>query len=96
MYGLLGKDNIWPRYNYMKIWNLMVQNNLNTEKITFKVVQMKFLAMHISDQNLGFNIFSVWNSLNIFMEHDFWYKRKIYSFDPYNAFLAINVRPFFC
>ncbi len=70
MYGLLGKDNIWPRYNYMKIWNLMVQNNLNTEKITFKVVQMKFLAMHISDQNLGFNIFSVGNSLNIFMEHD--------------------------
>ncbi len=37
MYGLLGYDNIWPRYNYFKIWNLRVQN---IEKITFKVVQM--------------------------------------------------------
>ncbi len=25
--------------------------NLNIEKITFKVVQMKFLAMHITNQN---------------------------------------------
>ncbi len=25
MYGLLGSD-IWPRYNYLKIWNLRVQN----------------------------------------------------------------------
>ncbi len=25
MYGLLGSDNIWPRYNYLKIWNLRVQ-----------------------------------------------------------------------
>ncbi len=28
-----------------------VQKNLNIEKITFKVVQMKFLAMHITNQN---------------------------------------------
>ncbi len=27
-----------------------VQKNLNIEKITFKVVQMKFLAMHITNQ----------------------------------------------
>ncbi len=40
MYGL---DNI-------KIWNLRVQKNLNIEKIIFKVVQMKFLAMHITNQ----------------------------------------------
>ncbi len=33
MYGLLGSDNIWPRYNYLKIWNLMVQKNYNIEKI---------------------------------------------------------------
>ncbi len=47
MYGLLGSD-IWPRYNYLKIWNLRVQNKKrNIEKITFKVVQIKFLAMHI-------------------------------------------------
>ncbi len=32
---------------YLKIWNLRVQNNLNIEKIIFKVVQIKFLAMHI-------------------------------------------------
>ncbi len=25
MYGLLGQDNIWPRYNYLKIWNLRVK-----------------------------------------------------------------------
>ncbi len=33
MYDLLGSDNIWLRYNYLKIWNLRVQkkNNLNTE-----------------------------------------------------------------
>ncbi len=37
MYGLLGSDNIWPRYNYLKIWNLRVQKNLNIEKITFKL-----------------------------------------------------------
>ncbi len=41
MYGLLGSDNIWPRYNYLKIWNLRVQ----------KIVQMKFLAMHITIKN---------------------------------------------
>ncbi len=51
MYGLLESDNIWLRYNYLKIWNLRVQKNLNIEKITFKVVQMKFLVMHITNQN---------------------------------------------
>ncbi len=40
MYGLLVLDNIWLRYNYLKIWNLRVQKNLNIEKITFKVVQI--------------------------------------------------------
>ncbi len=47
-----------------------MQKNLNTEKIAFKVVQMKFLAMHIINQKLHFDIFTVGNSLNIFMEHD--------------------------
>ncbi len=36
---------------YLKIWNLKVQKNLNIEKNIFKVVQMKFLAMHINNQN---------------------------------------------
>ncbi len=52
MYGLLWEDNIWPRYNYLKICNLRVQKNQNIEKITFKVVQMKFLAMHFSYYSL--------------------------------------------
>ncbi len=47
--------------------NLRVQKNLNIEKIIFKVVQMKFLAMHITNQKLSFDIFTV---QNIFMEHD--------------------------
>ncbi len=45
---------------YLKIWNLRVQSNLNIEKIIFKVVQIKFLA--------SFDIFTV---RNIFMEHGF-------------------------
>ncbi len=52
-------DNIWPRYNYLKIWNLRVQNNLNIEKIAFKVVQMKSLTMHITNEKLSLDIFTV-------------------------------------
>ncbi len=52
MCGLLWYDDIWPRYNYLKIWNLRVQKkNQNIEKIVFKVVQMTFLAMHITNQS---------------------------------------------
>ncbi len=54
----------------MKIWNLRVQKNLNTLKFNFKVVQIKLLAMHITKQKSSFDIFTVVNSLNIFMEHD--------------------------
>ncbi len=51
------------------VWTIFerVQKNLNIEKIIFKVVQIKFLAMHITNQKLSFDIFSI---LNIFMEHD--------------------------
>ncbi len=63
MYVLLGLDNIWLRCNYLKIWNLRVQKkNLNIEKIAFKVVQKKFLAI------LTFLL----TLQNIFMEHDFY------------------------
>ncbi len=55
---------------YLKIWNLRVQKNLHIEKIIFKVVQMKFLAMHITHQKLSFDIFIVRNLLNILMEYD--------------------------
>ncbi len=47
-----------------------MQINLNIEKIAFKVVQMKFLAMHITNQKLSFDIFMVGNLQSIFMEHD--------------------------
>ncbi len=33
--------------------------HLNIEKIIFKVVQIKFLAMHITNQKLSFDIFTV-------------------------------------
>ncbi len=46
-----------------------MQKNLNIEKI-FKVVQMKFLAMCITNKKLSINIFTVGNLQNIFMEHD--------------------------
>ncbi len=39
------------------IWGC--KNNLNIEKIIFKVVQMKFLAMHITNKKLSFDIFTV-------------------------------------
>ncbi len=47
-----------------------MQKNLNTVKIAFKVVQMKFLAMQITKQILHFDTFTVENLQNIFMEHD--------------------------
>ncbi len=47
-----------------------MQKNQNIEKIIFKVVQMKFLAMHITNKKICFDIFTPENLLNIFMEHD--------------------------
>ncbi len=44
-----------------------MQKNLNIEKITFKFVLITFLAMHINNQKLSFDIFTVGD---IFMEHD--------------------------
>ncbi len=44
--------------------------NLYIEKISFKVVYIKFLAMHITNQKLSFDIFMVINLQNIVMEHD--------------------------
>ncbi len=69
MYVFLGLENIWLRYNYLKIWNLRVLKNEHIE-ITFKVVQMKFLALHITNLKLSFYIFTVGNLQNILMEHD--------------------------
>ncbi len=55
MYGLLRYENILPIYNYLKIWNL------GCKKIAFKVVQIKSLAMHITNQKLSFYIFTIEN-----------------------------------
>ncbi len=72
-----------------------MQKNLNIEKIIFKIIQTKSLAMHITNQKIEFDIFTVGILRNIFMEHDlylisydFWHK-KINNFDPYNVLLAI-------
>ncbi len=46
---------------------------LNIQKIAFKFVQMKSLAMHITNQKWSFDIFMVRNVQNIFMEHDLLY-----------------------
>ncbi len=64
MYGFLWQDNIWKS----GIWGCKI--NLNIEQIIFKVVQMKFLAMHITNQKFSFDIFTIGNLQNIYMEHD--------------------------
>ncbi len=51
---------------------IQLYKNLESEKITFKVVQMKFLAMHITNQKFSFDIFTEGNVLNIFI----WHKRN--------------------
>ncbi len=71
------------------------KKNQNIEKIIFKVIQMNFLAMHITNQKLSFYIFTVRNVQNIVMEHDLnilmiFGIKKIYNFDPYNVFLVIS------
>ncbi len=60
-----------------KIWKLRVQKNLNIEKITFKVVQMKFLALiitnkkikilYIYDRKFTKYLHGTWSLLNILM-----------------------------
>ncbi len=40
-----------------------MQKNINIEKNIFKVVQIKFLAMHITNQELCFDIFAEDNLL---------------------------------
>ncbi len=89
MYGLLGSENIWQRYNYVGIWGC--KKNLNIEKIIFKVVQMKFLAMHNTNQKLSLNIFTVRNVLNIFMEHDLYLKLIILTHTVYFWLLLQNI-----
>ncbi len=75
MYGLLGSD----------LAEIQLFENLESEgakeikilkEIAFKIVQMKFFAMHITNQKLSFDIYSrtfteylhgTWSLLNILM-----------------------------
>ncbi len=43
---------------FEKLESVGAKKNQNIEKIAFKVVQMKFLAMHITNQKLSFDIYS--------------------------------------
>ncbi len=59
-----GDTTIWES----GIWGC--KKNLNIEKIAFKPVQKKFLAMHITNSKICFDIFMVGDLQNILMEHD--------------------------
>ncbi len=50
----------------------MKKKNQNLEKITFKFVQIKSLAMHITKSKISFDIFKVGNVKNILTEHVFY------------------------
>ncbi len=51
MYGLFGRDTtIWKS----GIWGWKKYIYINIEKIAFKVVQIKFLAMHNTNQKIKF------------------------------------------
>ncbi len=62
-----------------------MQKHLNMEKITFKVVQIKFLAMHITNKKYVW--IYLWNM--ILISNDFWHNIKMYNFDRYNVLLSI-------
>ncbi len=76
----LGLENL--RYLFEKLAQIFCcKKNQNIEKIIFKVVQMKFLAMHINNQKLSFDIFTVGNLHNLhgtwsYFPNDFWHKIK--------------------
>ncbi len=69
MYGLLGQY-LAEIQLFENLESEGAKKNLNIEKIAFKIVQMKFLAMHTTYHKLSFDIFTVGNLQNIFMEHD--------------------------
>ncbi len=67
---MFGRDKtIWKSgiWGCKKKWKKIEEN---IEKIAFQVVQMKFVAMHILNKKLSFDIFKVGNIQYIFMKHD--------------------------
>ncbi len=81
------KSGIWECKKNIK--------NINIREIAFKVVQMKFLAIHITYQKLSFDIFTEGNVQNIFMEHDLYYKKKKLKFWPIQCifWLLLQIYP---
>ncbi len=79
-----------------------MHTNQYIEKIAFTVVQIKSLAMLITNQKCILiyihsgkftkYIQGTLSLLNILII--FWHKRKIYNFDPYNVLLAIATNIF--
>ncbi len=67
---------------------------IKIEKIAIKVVQMKFLAMNITNQKWSFDIFTVENLQNIFMEHDLYLIS--YRFLTYKNNLGLYFWPLQC
>ncbi len=58
MYGLLGQFLVEIQLFENLESEGAKKKNLNIEKIAFKVVQMKFLAMYITNQKWSFDIFT--------------------------------------
>ncbi len=51
----------------IQLFKNLESENRNIEKITFKFVQIKFLAMHITNQQLSFDIFMAFLAHNKFL-----------------------------
>ncbi len=77
IYTLMLSIDVWFVMTGQYLAKIQLFENLESEgakkskywEITFKVVQKKFL-MHITNKKLSFDIFTVGNLQNIFMEHD--------------------------
>ncbi len=68
--------------------------NRNIDNIFFKIVQMKFLPMHITNQKTSFYIFTVENVLNILMEYDLYLiSHQIRILHKTNTFFFVNCWP---
>ncbi len=67
MYGLLGSDIIWLILQLFENLESEGAKNRNIEKITFQVVQIMSLGMHIYDNTFTKYINGTWsNILTIF------------------------------
>uniref|UniRef100_A0A8C1MML3 V-type proton ATPase subunit a n=1 Tax=Cyprinus carpio TaxID=7962 RepID=A0A8C1MML3_CYPCA len=61
---------IFAAFAVLTVSILLVMEGLSAFLHAFKVVQMKSLAMHFTNQKLHFDKFTVGNLQNIFIEHD--------------------------